>query len=144
MIDFHTHILPNMDDGSDSVATSIELLNILKNEGVELVCLTSHFYSRNESIEDFLVRRNKQYNKLNYPDLDIRLGAEIHYYRGISASTDIEKLCIQGTKILLIELSFSSPISDFVIREIMNLKNKGFTVVLAHIERYNLKIDVLE
>lgn len=31
MIDFHTHILPNMDDGSDSVDTSIKLLNNLKN-----------------------------------------------------------------------------------------------------------------
>lgn len=138
MIDFHTHILPNMDDGSDSVQTSIDLLNILKNDGVKLVCLTSHFYPRNESIEDFLKRRQESFNKLNYKGLDLRLGAEVHYYRGISASEDIEKLCIENTNILLLELSFNSPINDNVIKDILNLKHKGFTVILAHIERYNI------
>ena len=143
MIDFHTHILPNMDDGSNSVQTSIDLLNILRNDGVKLVCLTSHFYPRNESIEDFLNRRQASFNSLNYKGLDLRLGAEVHYYRGISTSEDIDKLCIEGTNILLLELSFSSPINDNVIKDIINLKNKGFKVILAHIERYNIKESTL-
>lgn len=140
MIDIHTHILPNMDDGSDSVTTSVELLNILKNDGVKLVCLTSHFYPKNESIEDFLIRRNKSYEKLinKYNDIDLRLGAEIHYYRGISASEDIDKLCIEGTNILLVELSFTSPVTDSTINELISLSNKGYKVVLAHIERYDI------
>lgn len=141
MIDIHTHILPNMDDGSDSVVTSIELLNILKSEGVELVCLTSHFYPRNESIEDFLNRRNDSYSKLisKYNgDLKLRLGAEVHYYRGISASENIDKLCIENTKVLLIELSFTSPVTDSTVNELISLSNKGYKVVLAHIERYDI------
>ena len=138
MIDFHTHILPNMDDGSDSVNTSIELLNILKNEGVKLVCLTSHFYPKQESIDDFIARRNKAFSMLKYDDMKLKLGAEIHYYRGISTSEDIYKLCIENTNILLIELSFSAPINDNVIKELINLKNRGFRVILAHIERYNI------
>lgn len=143
MIDFHTHILPNMDDGSDSVDTSTKILNMLRNDGVKLVCLTSHFYPRNESIDDFLSRRQESFNKLNYKGLDLRLGAEVHYYRGISASEDIEKLCIEGTNILLLELSFSSPINDNVIKDIINLKNRGFKVILAHIERYNINESTL-
>lgn len=140
MIDIHTHILPNMDDGSDSVATSIELLNILKNDGVKLICLTPHFYPSNESIENFLIRRNESYKQLinKYDDLDLRLGAEIHYYRGISASEDIDKLCIEKTNILLIELSFTSPVTDSMINELIALSNKGFRIILAHIERYDI------
>lgn len=138
MIDFHAHILPNMDDGSDSVNTSIELLNILKDQGVKLVCLTSHFYPKQESIDDFLIRRNKSFSELDYHGLDLRLGAEIHYYRGISTSEDIAKLCIENTNILLIELSFSTAINDNVINELINLKNRGFKVILAHIERYDI------
>lgn len=140
MIDIHTHILPNMDDGSDSVATSIELLNILKNDGVRLICLTSHFYPSNESIENFLIRRDESYKQLvnEYSDLDLRLGAEIHYYRGISASEDIGSLCIEGTNILLIELSFTSPVTDSMVNELIALSNKGYKIVLAHIERYDI------
>lgn len=136
MIDFHTHILPKMDDGSDSVETSIKLLNILKEEGVKLVCLTSHFYPKNESIDDFIARRENSFKSLNYNDLDIRLGSEIHYYRGISTSEDIGKLCLENTNILLIELPFSTDINDNILKEIVNLKNRGFKVILAHIERY--------
>lgn len=140
MIDIHTHILPNMDDGSDSVATSIELLNILKNDGVRLICLTSHFYPSNESIQNFLIRRDESYKQLvnEYSDLDLRLGAEIHYYRGISASEDIGSLCIEGTNILLIELSFTSPVTDSMVNELIALSNKGYKIVLAHIERYDI------
>lgn len=144
MIDFHTHILPNMDDGSQSVAESVELLNILENEGVKLVCLTSHFYPRNESIEDFLKRRKKSYESLRYKgNLELRLGSEVHYYRGISASEDIDLLCIEKTNVLLVELSFNSPISDGVIKELIALKNRGYKVILAHIERYDIDEDTL-
>lgn len=143
MIDFHTHILPNVDDGSDSVNKSIELLNILKNDGVKLVCLTSHFYPKQESIDEFIERRNNAFSLLNYKDLELRLGAEIHYYRGISVNDDIAKLCIDNTNILLIELSFSTVINDNVIKELINLKNRGFKILLAHIERYDISEDQL-
>ena len=145
MIDFHTHILPNMDDGSKSVDESIQLLNILKNEGVKLVCLTSHFYPRNESIEDFLERRNNSFKELNYNnEIKVLLGSEVHYYRGISTSEDIDKLCIENTNILLVELPFSIPINENIINEIVNLKNRGLRVILAHVERYKIDFSTLQ
>lgn len=139
MIDFHTHILPNIDDGSNDVSTSIEILNRLKSQGVKLVCLTSHFYPRNESIDVFLNRRNKAFELIkDYKDIDFKLGSEVHYYRGISQSEDIDKLCLEGTNIILIELSFNHPFNENVELELFSLINKGYKVVLAHIERYNL------
>lgn len=145
MIDFHTHILPNMDDGSQSVVESVELLNTLENEGVKLVCLTSHFYPRNESIDDFLARRQKSFEALKKykGNMELRLGSEVHYYRGISASENIDSLCIENTNILLVELSFNSPINDGVINELISLKNKGYRVILAHVERYGIDEDTL-
>ena len=138
MIDFHTHILPNMDDGSNSVEISNQMLDSLFNDGVKLVCLTSHFYPRNESIEDFLKRRKESFKSLNYRgELDIRLGCEVHYYRGISVSEDIDKLCVEGTNLLLVELPFSHVINESILNEIISL-NLKYRVVLAHIERYDL------
>ena len=43
MIDFHSHILPGIDDGSKDAATSLLMLNALKKQGADTVCATSHF-----------------------------------------------------------------------------------------------------
>ena len=144
MIDIHTHILPKMDDGSDSVETSTKMLKELKDQGVKLVYLTSHFYPRNEEIDDFLKRRNEAYHLLNNLNLDIelKLGAEVHYYRGISASENIGKLCLEDTNLLLLELPFSYPINDFVLKDLINL-NYRYRVILAHIERYDLNDKII-
>ena len=45
MIDFHSHILPCMDDGADSIETSLAMLRESKRQGVDLICSTSHFYA---------------------------------------------------------------------------------------------------
>ena len=57
MIDFHTHILPGMDDGSKSVEESIWLLQEEVRQGVDAVMLTPHFYAEENSPVDFLRRR---------------------------------------------------------------------------------------
>lgn len=145
MIDFHTHILPEMDDGSDGIETSLGLLKMLENDDVKLVCLTSHFYPSSESIDEFIARRKKAVKKLNYRgNLKLKLGAEVRYYHGISVSEDIDKLLLQGTKILLVELPFVGSITNSMIEEIIQLRLKGYDVVLAHIERYNLSHDTLD
>lgn len=145
MIDFHTHILPNMDDGSNSVDTSNKLLDILEKDGVKLVCLTSHFYPMNESIEEYIVRRNKAFKELNYQgNIKLKLGAEIRFYHGISVSEDIGKLVLDGTNTLLIEFPFFAEISKSMIDEIIKIKLDGYDIVLAHIERYHIKDSVLE
>jgi len=144
MIDIHTHILPNMDDGSKSVQESYQLLNILEKQNVKLVALTSHFYPSDESIDDFLNRRDKSFKELNYSgNLELRLGSEVHFYRGISNSEDIDKLCIQGTNILLVELPFSYAVSQSVVDEIIQL-NYNYQVVLAHVERYEIDDEYLD
>ena len=51
MIDFHTHILPEIDDGSSSAEESVMLLESLKEQGVNKVFLTPHFYAYSSSAE---------------------------------------------------------------------------------------------
>lgn len=144
MIDFHTHILPNMDDGSKDLKQSLEMLSMLEKQNVKLVCLTSHFYANKESIDSYIKRRNDAFAKISYKgNMKIVLGCEIHYYRGISESEDIDKLCLEGTNILLIELPFEYRINENIINEIISLKNKGYKVVLAHFERYNFSVNEL-
>ena len=140
MIDFHSHILPGIDDGSRSVEESAEMLRALYRQGVELVALTSHFYANENSPRHFLERRARAFARLA-PVLGedmprVRLGAEVYYFREISHMEGLDSLCLEGSRLLLLEMPFNTW-TEGEIREVEELCRSGrFTVMLAHIERY--------
>ena len=53
-IDFHSHILPEIDDGSRSVEESVAILDMMAADGVTVVAATPHFYCTQNSIDTFL------------------------------------------------------------------------------------------
>jgi len=140
MIDWHSHILPAFDDGSKDMDESLALLRSLSEQGAQFVVSTSHFYPNRESLESFLKRREAAYESLisrlpaGMPQL--YLGAEVKYYQGISRMSDLRRLCIGGTKILLLEMPFCKW-GEGVVRELLELASMPkLTIMLAHIERY--------
>lgn len=141
-IDFHSHILPEMDDGASSVEESIELLKILAKSGVERVVLTPHFYRQDESISKFLERRKRSYTKLcsAVKDMDsiplLTLGAEVYFYPSLSADPDFEKLCIEETQYVLLELPFERFYDNFYSEFVQFMNRCSTKIILAHIERY--------
>lgn len=142
MIDWHSHILPNMDDGSRSVAESVNLMKMLAEQYVDTVVATPHFYANAESKETFLQRRAQCCDRLMKEISSgaalprVLLGAEVKYYSGISARDDLRDLCIEGTRLLLLEMPCSEW-TEYTIRELNILAcSKGIVVILAHIERY--------
>ena len=140
MIDWHSHVLPLMDDGSKSVEETLLLLKMQAEQGAKSVIATPHFYANDESVDSFLERREKSYELIKGSLSDalpkVLLGAEVAYYSGISRMEGLSKLCIEGTKLLLLEMPFSKW-TDYVINEIYELASQGSVVViLAHIERY--------
>ncbi len=141
-IDFHSHILPEMDDGASDSAESVRLLKILGKSGVDLVVLTPHFYRGRESISSFLERREKSYNELlgaiegidGIPSL--ALGAEVYFYPSLSSDPDFEKLCIEDTPYLLLELPFERFYDNFFSEFYGFVSRCSCRIILAHIERY--------
>lgn len=140
MIDFHSHILPAMDDGSKNTEESLAMLDSLRLQGIKRVVATPHFYANADSVDSFLERRRNSFEKIRkeYSDdmPEILLGAEIRYYEGLSKLDRIAELCIQGSRILLIEMPFARW-TEYALNEIFNLASQGrYMIVLAHIERY--------
>lgn len=140
MTDFHSHILPKMDDGSRSTEESMLMLKALSEQGITRVVATPHFYANDESVASFLARRQASYDELlyNMPDGLPRIiqGAEVRFYDGISRLFDLKSLCIQGTKLLLLEMPFDKW-TEYTLRELTDISSDGkVTLVLAHIERY--------
>ena len=142
VVDFHTHILPGIDHGCDSLQTALRQLDFAKQAGVKRIILTPHFYPHADNSEEFIERCKSAYSELisnlgetgEYPD--IRLGCEVLACEGINLLPQLEMLCVSGTKTLLLELPFSDFSSRYV-NDIEDLIDKGFNVILAHAERYN-------
>ena len=101
MIDWHSHILPNMDDGSHSVDESRSMLQSLKEQGIETVIATPHFDADSESVDTFLERRCAAYQLLREICISnsqqLLCGAEVRYYPGISKLIGLERLSIEST-----------------------------------------------
>ena len=139
-IDFHSHILPAIDDGSRDVKTSIEMLQMSSAQRIAVMIATPHFYPMHDRVEDFLQRRNEAHERLQScltADMPkIILGAEVAFFKGISRAEKLEAMTVENTKLLLLEMPFATW-SDEDIEEVRILaENRGFTVMLAHVERY--------
>lgn len=140
MVDFHSHILPAVDDGSKDIEESAALLSMLSQQGIKTVVATPHFLPERESVEEFLLRRQSAYEELREnltaDTPQILLGAEVAYYEGVSYLSNLSKLTIGDSKLLLIEMPMRKW-SETSVRELTNLAcSNTVTVVLAHIERY--------
>lgn len=140
MVDFHSHILPALDDGSRDTEESLLLLGMLSDQGIRTVCATPHFNANRTTVDEFLSLRSASYERLSSSLTDdmpkIKLGAEVAYYEGISRLEGLSKLCIESTNILLLELPFCRW-SEYMINEVIQLSCRGdFRLALAHIERY--------
>lgn len=139
MTDIHSHLLPQLDDGSRSVEESLELLRALAAQGIDRVAATPHFYPDETSPEDFLARRAASAARLEAvwtPELPrIILGAEVYCFEGIARAA-VEDLRIQGTELLLLEMPFRAW-TGRMVDEVLDLNaRRGVRVLLAHIERY--------
>ena len=139
MIDFHSHVLPGVDDGSQSLEQTDAMLKRSYDQGVRYMVATPHFYADEMIPETFLANRQYAYESIcdrnkNTPQLI--LGAEVAYFNNISCSEAVQQLQIGQTRLLLVEMPFSSW-SERVVEDVCRLQDRqGLTPVLAHVERY--------
>jgi len=142
MIDLHTHILPEMDDGARSIEESISMLRLQREQGVSTVVLTPHFYRNREQPESFFQRRKVCMERLmealpegeRLPDL--LLGAEVSWMPNLCDWEELPQLCIGNTNNMLLELPVT-PWTDRLVNQLYDLMGRtGITPILAHLERY--------
>lgn len=136
MIDFHTHILPEVDDGSKSYEESLEMLKEAKQSGFHTVISTSHYatgcfevpeYKRKELIDDLNLEENIP---------QIVLGSEIFLTHNIiDLLKEFKASSINGTNYVLIELPLKKKVNNLE-SEINILKENGYIPIIAHPERY--------
>lgn len=136
MVDLHSHIIPNVDDGSRTINESIEILNEAKKVGFSDVILTSHFildYNETKA-KELLILKEKLQEKIE--GISLHLGMEIYIDEKIAELIQSKKvLTLAGSRYLLMELPLSNNVNylDYVI---YTLQNNNIIPVIAHPERY--------
>ena len=141
MIDMHTHVLPDLDDGAKNEQEAAKLLRLDYAQGVHELVFTPHYYGKKRSAERFLAERNKVADKLQEyvpTGMKTRLGAEV-YLTGVN-DPDNESLCalaIEGTKCVLVELPFDDRWSKNLLTKLYGfIADTGYQPIIAHVERY--------
>lgn len=139
IIDFHSHILPKIDDGSRNSGMTEAMLQEAGNQGINVMVATPHFYADSMTIKDFLFRREKAFEKIHdvlaEKQVEVICGAEVAFFHGISQAKDTDSLCVSGTNLLMIEMPFRAW-SGQDLREIEQLLRRGICPIIAHLERF--------
>lgn len=142
LTDFHSHILPGIDDGSRSAEQSLAMLTMEAQQGITRVVATPHFYAQHDDPDRFLTRRNAAADAL-YRAMECRkdfpaveLGAEVRFFSGMSNCDKLSQLTIGKKQCILIEMPEISW-TEKMYRELEEIYTKqGLTPIIAHIDRY--------
>ena len=152
-IDCHSHLLPGVDDGSQSMEESLRNLCDLRLQGVTKAIITPHVnsdYIRDHWIETPIpnnelrrvfdaLRRKCGEAPERYPSLV--LGSEFYY--DPRKGGPIDPIPMGESGYVLLELPYESNL-DNVKTAVEAIRSRGFKVMLAHPEKYDaFKIDWL-
>ena len=153
MIDFHNHVLPNVDDGPKTINESLDMLKTAYSQGIREVVNTIHFqhpkmHDKNVDI-DFLKDKVNQLNqKLRYEKINIKihLAAEVFYLPNLSEISSNPLLTIGDGKYMLVEFTNNIYPNDYE-KIFFDLQMKDISPIIAHPERYRFiqnNVDILK
>lgn len=142
LIDFHAHIVPGADHGCLSAEEAGKQIAMLRDAGITSIVATPHFYPERVTVRRFLERRERgvraMMEVMRSHDPKVYLGAEIMISRNLDQMPELDCLTICGTDTILVEFP-SKGIDEALIDSIIRIKNSGFNVIIAHVDRYKAK-----
>lgn len=140
LIDIHSHILPGIDDGAEKIEITKEMISIAYKEGIRTMIVTPHYNARRFlNTKDIILKKIEELQPWltdNYPDFLIYPGCELYY-----SHTAVEKLMcgeiqtIADSEYILVEFPVS--VTAAALKSgLQDILYKGYTPILAHVERY--------
>lgn len=140
MIDIHSHILPGVDDGSDSFEKSMRMLKCAADDGISGIILTPHnkpghrhmhfskMASNVEKLQKLMAEGNIK--------IELYIGSELYYRSGLLEEIENDiSATLAGSRYVLLEFT---PLEDYdyIRNGCYSLLMGGYYPVLAHAERY--------
>ena len=138
--DIHSHMLPGVDDGAETLDEALSMIELSYSEGTRNLILTPH-YVRNKNkcnkaeLKSRFAELKEEVNKL-HPDMKLYLGNEILYEEGIVQDLKDDKIVtMNDTKYVLVEYNIRTSYSR-LYESMQKIINARFRPVIAHVERY--------
>ncbi|MCI7678052.1 MAG: tyrosine protein phosphatase [Streptococcus orisratti] len=141
MIDIHSHIVFDVDDGPDTLEESLALIKESYSQGVRTIVSTSHrrkgmFETPEEKIFTNFSVVKEEVEKI-YDDLTLCFGGELYYSNDIPEKLSKNQVPrMNGTRFALVEFSMTTPWKE-IHTGLSQVLMQGVTPIVAHIERYN-------
>lgn len=147
MLDIHTHILPDMDDGAKSFEESMKILDVCVAQGYTDIVFTPHFKSKHadckNNFKDFILGKFNAFKaQANRNDINLYPGCEIYYDKNVLPLLKEGKLLgINETKYILLEFPMYFSLSEME-DALYSINLLGYKVIIAHVERYAQWLDI--
>lgn len=140
MIDIHSHILYGVDDGSESLDYTLNMLKIAKMEGITSIIATPHYIHGYNCYDTEQLKKRyeevKQLVKEHHLGIDIYLGNELSIdYRLHKALKDGYAKTLAGSSYILVEFPLGEW-SEYLEHVLFKLSVSGYKIIIAHVERY--------
>ncbi len=140
IVDLHCHILPYVDDGALRCEESDELLEMLFQQGVRVLCATPHlrkgmFETPDEEIQAQFADLLKRADRLG-ERMTLLLSREYHcddLFRERLEAGNV--LCMGAGNTVLMEFSSRHTFKD-ILSWVEGVRRRGYSPLIAHIERY--------
>lgn len=143
-VDMHSHLIPGIDDGSQSDEQSLEMIKRLDELGFKKLITTPHIMSGGYDNNTLIIREGKDKLKkyLSNYSLNIEIDCSSEYYLDGHFEHLIKQndLMPFGNNYILFELSYMFRPSNME-NVIFELSLEGYRPILAHPERYNFLAD---
>lgn len=142
MVDLHSHVLFEIDDGAQSIEHSIEILKRAYDAGIRKMMATPHF-TIGESVEEFLDRRGRRLDALRRVaenegiDIELKAGAEVYITDEIFNEEELDLLLFEGSRVMLSEFKYHSLRPEVFIGYVDEIQRRNIKVLMAHPERYS-------
>ena len=137
MTDYHSHLLPGVDDGVQTVEESLAILRLYEQLGIREVWFTPHIMEDIPNTTAGLRSRFEQFQKSYTGNIRLHLAAEYmldNLFKERLAHRDLLPIGEEGNHLLVETSYFNSPVDLYTMLD--KIKAAGYYPILAHPERY--------
>jgi len=138
-VDMHSHVLPGIDDGAQTVEDSVVLIREMMGMGIKKIIATPHimadYYRNNATTINEALQQLQEHLKAESIDIIVEAAAEHYFDEYFLKLINNDELMLIDNKYALFELAFTSKPPN-VVHTIQKITDKGIIPILAHPERY--------
>ena len=137
MIDLHTHILPDWDDGAADWETAERMLALAREDGIGRICLTPHIFRQTKHGDDpgaLRDRMNEFIAKTKGSLVELYAGAEVYIHPDMAQNIKEHGLTVNGSRYVFIEFP-AEHVPNGTPELIFQITIQGFVPIISHPER---------